>query len=164
MEAKPKTKKILILDRDNTINRDSGYTYKPEDLVLIEESVELLAYAAELRIPVVIISNQSVVNRGIASLGEVEIFNNALVKELEEKKCKIDAIIFCPHTPDEECSCRKPKIDMFLEVFRYYPEASEFCYVGDSGSDMEAAKNAGIEFFSSANKNGYLQAINWLTK
>jgi histidinol-phosphate phosphatase family protein len=164
MEPKPNTKKILILDRDNTINRDTGYTYRLKDLVLIEESVELLASAAELRIPVVIISNQSLVNRGLASLDEVEKFNDALVEKLEKKKCKIDAIIFCPHIPEEECSCRKPKIDMFLEAFRYYPEASEFCYVGDSESDMEAAKNAGIEFFSSSIKYGYTQAINWLTK
>jgi HAD superfamily hydrolase (TIGR01662 family) len=163
-QAESTPSKVLILDRDNTINVDSGYTFKLEDLQLIQDSIKLLEVATQLKIPTVIISNQSVVNRGIATLNEVMKFNDALVTALDNLNCRIDAIIFCPHVPTENCDCRKPKIRMFLEVFEYYPTASDYCYIGDSRTDMEAAENAGIKFFSSLTKDGYIHAMNWLAE
>ncbi len=154
--------KVLLLDRDNTINVDEGYTFKRESLRLIPEAIHLLSIAKKLHIPCLVISNQSVIGRGIASLEEVSRFNRKLVSELESHGCCLDAVIFCPHVAEDDCACRKPQLLMFQRAFSMYPAATDFAYIGDAESDRVAARNSGIRFFDSANLGGYIEARNWL--
>lgn len=146
--AKYTPRKILLIDRDNTLNVDSGYTHKVADLRLVKKNLAYLESATSNLVALYIVSNQSGIGRGYYSLKDVEIFNKALVDQLSCMKIRIDGIILCPHTPELDCLCRKPKLGMFLFLKFRFPTA-EFAMLGDSQSDRFFASEAKIPFFKS---------------
>ena len=160
---KASVRKVLLIDRDNTINFDNGYTFLVSQMKIIEEAINVIKLATSKSIPTVVITNQSLIAKKLATLEEVNNFNGLLVSELEKKNCKIDAIFLCPHQAQDKCRCRKPAINMFLKCFEMYPNSS-FCYLGDQESDRLAALNVGIEFFDSSSKQGYRLTEEWLKK
>ncbi len=137
--------KAIFLDRDGTINVDSGYVYKPSDLQLINGVEEALHIFQELGYLLIVITNQSGVGRGYYTLGDVHQFNSVLSRELRTKGITIAAYYICPHAPNEECTCRKPNATLINEAVTQYniDRAASYMF-GDKQSDVECGENANV--------------------
>ena len=126
--------KLVILDRDGTINEDSDdYIKSPAEWVPIPGSLEAIARLNHAGWHTVIASNQSGLARGLFDMATLNAIHARMNRELAAFGGRIDAIFFCPHMPDDGCRCRKPKPGL-LELIgeRYGVELTETYMVGDS--------------------------------
>ncbi|MSR86557.1 HAD family hydrolase [Candidatus Peribacteria bacterium] len=125
----------LLLDRDGVLIRRLGHAYTLADIVPLPGVVEGLKQLGHMKIFVV--SNQSGVGRGKTTIEEVQSCNNRLMEVLQSQGITITDIVFCPHHPDENCDCRKPKIGMWKELERRHGLTSDECVmVGDHDVDV----------------------------
>ena len=137
----------LFLDRDGVINEDPGWIASPDDLVIYPFAAEAIALANRAGFLVIVISNQSVVARGLATTDTVDEIHAKMRAELDRDGARIDAFYFCPHHPDFSgpCECRKPLtglIDRAVEEHGIDRDSSFL--VGDTTSDLLTGKNAGL--------------------
>ena len=137
-------KKAVFLDRDGTINIDTGYVGDPDKLVIIEGAREAIKLLKDKGFLVFIVTNQSGVARGYFSVEQMQLVNKKILDELAHKQVCIDGIYYCPHHPDEECSCRKPKPLIVNSIAAEFAvELKRSYFVGDKMSDVHTGKNAG---------------------
>lgn len=134
-------KKIVILDRDGVINRDSDdYIKSPEEWIPLEGSLEAIARLNHYGYRVFIFTNQSGIARGFIDEEALEQIHNKMETMLAELGGKIEKIFYCPHGPDDDCDCRKPGIGMLKQIEKHIGQAIDAAYiVGDSKKDIEAA-------------------------
>jgi D-glycero-D-manno-heptose 1,7-bisphosphate phosphatase len=137
--------KWLILDRDGVINYDSDQFIKsPEEWRPLPGSLEAIAALNTAGYRIAVISNQSGLARGLFDLDTLEAIHQKLHSQLAKQGGQIERIYFCPHGPDDHCSCRKPLPDMFMKFAEDFDAPLENIYaVGDSIRDLEAALYAG---------------------
>jgi len=138
--------KTLFLDRDGTIIVDKNYMYKIEDLEIIPEALEALKKFAQTgEYNFVFISNQSGIGRDYFTEEQYWEFQKELYRKLEAEGIVFDGSYFCPHTSEDNCSCRKPKPGMVEQARRELgiPEESASYFVGDKGDDIKCGKAAG---------------------
>jgi D-glycero-D-manno-heptose 1,7-bisphosphate phosphatase len=137
--------RFLLLDRDGILNKNSpDYVKSLDEVVFYPDALEALALLHNKRIGVILISNQSGINRGIITWDNFWAMHEGVVRRVEECGGNLLAAFYCPHRPDENCECRKPAPGMILAARRYFGFLpGETCFIGDSGSDIEAAANAG---------------------
>ncbi len=135
----------VFLDRDGVINADSpDYIKNPSEFHFLENSPEAVALLCKNGFDVILITNQSVINRKMASHNDLEAIFNKMKKGIEKAGGKIKDIFFCPHMPDQGCTCRKPRPGLILQAAEKYGiDLTNSCMVGDSVKDMECAENAG---------------------
>lgn len=110
----------LFLDRDGTINEDYGYVHDVKDLKICPDILKIIKHYSDLGYLTIVVTNQSGINRGYFKEDDYNLFNSAIENELKRYGLHIDAFYHCPHTPDENCNCRKPKtglIDAALKDF-----------------------------------------------
>jgi D-glycero-D-manno-heptose 1,7-bisphosphate phosphatase len=140
-------KKLIVLDRDGVINEDSDdYIKSPDEYIPIKGSLKAIADLNEAGYTVVVASNQSGIARGLFSMETLEAMHDKLNTLLAEQQGKIDKIYFCPHSPDENCDCRKPKPGMLHKIIKDYDVTpSDVTMIGDSMKDIEAASLVGME-------------------
>jgi len=138
----------VLLDRDGVINRNrSDYVKSWEEFEFLPRALEALRILAEHEIKVVVVTNQSAVGRGIISPEELERINARMNEEVDAHGGRIDAILCCPHSPDDRCLCRKPQPGLLREAMERLQLDPSLCYaVGDSLSDLMAARAAGLPF------------------
>lgn len=137
-------KKVVFLDRDGTLNVDIGYMRNPEELVLIEGAARSVRKLNDLGVFVVVLTNQSGVGRGYFTEAEVGRANERLLELLKKEGARADAVYFCPHHPDDGCSCRKPAIGMLKQAAAEHGlELKGAIVIGDKLTDVELAHNAG---------------------
>lgn len=140
-ECAPKVK-ALFLDRDGTINVDYGYTFELEKLEFIDGIFDLCKEAQHNGYKIIVITNQSGVERGYYTLEQMNAFNELMKKEFEKQGIEIAEVYSCPYLEHED---RKPKPGMFLKAKdRYNIDMENSISVGDKERDAEAAKNAGV--------------------
>ena len=108
-----------------------------------------------------IITNQSVVGRGLTSEYEMSKIHEKLRVELARLGCKIDGIYYCPHRPDEGCICRKPQPGLILKAARELGiDMTRSWMIGDKEIDLEAAKRAGCRgIMIPTNGEGLAEAV-----
>ncbi len=137
--------KTILLDRDGVINQDSDDFIKSVgEWLPIPGSLEAIALLHRHDYRVVVISNQSGVARGLFSLDTLSEINRHMLNEVRKKGGMIEAVFFCPHGPDDGCSCRKPATGLFRDVAsRLKIEMSGVPAVGDSLRDLQAAYEVG---------------------
>ena len=123
----------VFLDRDGTINIDTGYISDASKLSLIPGAAKAIAKLKESGFRVVVVSNQSGIGRGLITLEQLESVNNKLVELLleEDSQAQIDLILFCPHTPDAGCNCRKPLGGMVAELLKDLSDEPSSIILGD---------------------------------
>ena len=147
-------KKLLFLDRDNTLNIDKGYTYKINDLQLIEKNISAIKKKYDDYIKV-IISNQSGIGRGIFTLKKHNLFMNMLFKKLNKNNIFISRSYFCPFHKDakikkfkKQSKYRKPNTGMIQKALKELDikKSSNCLMIGDSIVDKKLAKNCKIKF------------------
>ncbi|NOT13691.1 MAG: D-glycero-beta-D-manno-heptose 1,7-bisphosphate 7-phosphatase [Methylococcaceae bacterium] len=139
--------RYVLLDRDGVINHDSDLFIKsPEEWQPIPGSLEAIALLNEHDFQVVVISNQSGLARGLFDLAVLKQIHAKMLQMVEEKGGNITAIYYCPHSPDDQCHCRKPKPGM-LETFarEHRVDLRDTVLVGDSIVDVLAAQAAGAK-------------------
>ena len=138
----------VLLDRDGVINRNRGdYVKSWDEFEFLPGSLEALRMLAEHEAKVVVVTNQSAVGRGIISPDELERIHARMNEEVEAHGGRIDAILCCPHSPDDGCHCRKPRPGLLLEAMDRFQLDPNLCYVvGDSLNDLMAARAAGLPF------------------
>ena len=138
---------LVILDRDGVINFDSeNYIKSPDEWQPIPGSLEAIARLRRANFRVVIATNQSGIGRGLFDVGTLNRIHQKMIVQVQEKGGKIDAIFFCPHTPEDNCICRKPKPGLLLEASnRLRLPLTGIPFVGDSDTDVEAALAVGAQ-------------------
>jgi D-glycero-D-manno-heptose 1,7-bisphosphate phosphatase len=139
--------KLVILDRDGTINHDSDqYIKSPEEWRPIKGSLEAIARLTQADYRVVVATNQSGLARGLFDTRTLFAIHDTLLRALAQVGGRIDAFFFCPHKAEDRCACRKPQPGMLLEVARRFNAALDDVYmVGDAQRDLEAAAAAGAK-------------------
>lgn len=133
--------KIIILDRDGVINRDSdAYIKSPEEWIPIEGSLEAIAQLSRAGYRIFIFTNQSGLARGYFDEETLGQMHQKMESILAELGGKIEKIFYCPHGPDDDCECRKPRIGMLKQIEKHVGAPINSAYVvGDSKKDIEAA-------------------------
>jgi histidinol-phosphate phosphatase family protein len=135
--------KAVFLDRDGTIARDVPYCSRPEDFELLPGAAEGIKLLNEHGFKVVIVTNQSGIARGYFTEKMLAEIHDKMITQLAEHGAHVDAIYYCPHHPDSNCDCRKPKPKMVLQAARDLDiDLSQSYVVGDSEMDVELARQA----------------------
>lgn len=135
----------VFLDRDGTLNHDTGYVTSPEQLVLFPGVPEAIARLNRLGVMVLLVTNQSAIGRGMMTIEGLESIHERLAELICPYGARIDGIFFCPHHPQEGCGCRKPKAGLIHQaVTRFALDVSQCYLVGDKRSDLEAARTASV--------------------
>ncbi len=137
-----------FLDRDGTLNRDRAGVYitTPRQLRIYAAAVPALRLMAAKGYRLVVLTNQSGVARGFMTLAGAKAINLKLAGELKRAGAGVDAVYFCPHGPDEGCSCRKPSDGLIKEAVKDFPADKRRSFVaGDKKSDLGLARRAGLK-------------------
>jgi D-glycero-D-manno-heptose 1,7-bisphosphate phosphatase len=137
--------KLVVLDRDGTINHDSDqYIKSPAEWKPIPGSLEAIARLTQADWHVVVATNQSGIERGLFDMATLNTIHAELHRAVGQAGGRIDAIFFCPHAADSNCQCRKPRPGLLLEIAARLNVALEGVpMVGDSLRDLQAAAAAG---------------------
>lgn len=132
--------KLLVLDRDGVINEDSpDYIKSPEEWQPITGSLEAIAELSRAGWTIVVASNQSAVGRGMITFEMLNRIHAKMHRAVANAGGHISAVFFCPHAPQDECDCRKPKPGLLREIARRYRmNTMQLIMVGDSKRDLEA--------------------------
>lgn len=134
--------KVLFLDRDGTINIDYGYVYKIEDFKFIDGVFEFCIEAQKKGYKIIVITNQSGIERGYYTKDDFDICNQYMIDEFFKKGIEILDVFYCPFLEHED---RKPNPGMFEKAIKKYNiDTKESFSVGDKKRDIEAAQKAGI--------------------
>jgi len=135
----------VFLDRDGVINRNRPDHVKSwNEFEFLPGALEALKRLAGLGWPVVVVTNQAAIGRGLVDPSEVEEIHRRMVDEVRLFGGRIDAVLYCPHRPDEGCECRKPKLGLLIEASRLlHLDLAASILVGDAESDLLAARAAG---------------------
>jgi D-glycero-D-manno-heptose 1,7-bisphosphate phosphatase len=137
--------KVVFLDRDGVINRDSpDYIKSWAEFEFLPGSLAAMARLTRAGYTLILITNQSAVARGLISQTRLGRLHQRLSAAVAEKGGRIEAIFYCPHHPDEDCHCRKPKSGMLEQAAaKYGLDLSEAVFVGDSVKDIHCARAGG---------------------
>lgn len=137
--------KLVILDRDGTINHDSDqYIKSPAEWKPIKGSLEAIALLTQNGYRVVVATNQSGIARGLFDMATLNSIHDAMHKAVSLAGGRIDAVFFCPHAADANCECRKPNPGMLLAIGRRMNVSLDAVpFVGDGLRDLQAAAAVG---------------------
>jgi D-glycero-D-manno-heptose 1,7-bisphosphate phosphatase len=139
--------KLIILDRDGVVNRDSDQFIKsPDEWRPIHGSLEAIARLNHAGFRVVIATNQSGIGRGLFEMATLNAIHEKMHKALALVGGRIDALFYCPHTADAQCDCRKPRTGMLKEIgVRFGVDLAGVPCIGDSLRDLAAADAVGAQ-------------------
>ena len=139
--------KLIILDRDGTINVDSDQHIKsPAEWKPIHGSLEAIARLTQADWRVVVATNQSGLARGLFGITSLHAIHDTMHRAVAHAGGRIDAVFFCPHAADDECDCRKPKPGMLHAIAeRMNVDLADVPMVGDALRDVQAAAAAGAK-------------------
>jgi D-glycero-D-manno-heptose 1,7-bisphosphate phosphatase len=141
--------KFIILDRDGTINQDrDDFVKSVDEWVPLPGALEAIARLNHAGWHAVVASNQSGLGRGLFDVATLNAMHSKMHKLLAAQGGKIDAVFYCPHTPDETCTCRKPMPGLFEQIMERYgldmATAQQAVHaVGDSLRDLQAGAAVG---------------------
>jgi D-glycero-D-manno-heptose 1,7-bisphosphate phosphatase len=144
-----------FLDRDGVLNVDHGYTYRTEDLRLIDDAAAAVRRLNEAGFLTLVVSNQAGIARGYYTEDDARSFNQALRRRMMAAGARLDAVYFCPHHPEgvvprytTSCACRKPKPGLLRMAAHDWPIAARSSFlIGNAATDIEAARAFGVPGF-----------------
>ena len=137
--------KLVILDRDGTINEDrDDFVKSPEEWVPLPGALEAIARLNHAGWHTVMATNQSGLGRGLFDMAMLNAMHVRMNQMLAKQGGRIDAVFFCPHVPEDQCDCRKPLPGLMLQIGeRFGVNLKEVPLVGDSLRDLQAGAAAG---------------------
>ncbi len=137
---------VVFLDRDGTIIEDTHFINDPKAVRLIPGAAKAIAALNNRKIPVIVVTNQSGIARGLITQAQYDAARSAFEEMLGAEGARIDRSYFCPHHPDVSgpCECRKPASKMFRDAFSDLGVSAEnAAYIGDRWRDVAASKELG---------------------
>ena len=139
--------KVVVLDRDGVINEDSDNFIKSADeWVPLKGSLEAISRLKKAGFIVAVATNQSGLARKLFDQGALQAMHDKMDSLLSQRGASVDSIEFCPHGPNDNCVCRKPKPGMLLKICKQFDiKPSETVFVGDTFTDVQAARMAGCQ-------------------
>jgi D-glycero-D-manno-heptose 1,7-bisphosphate phosphatase len=148
--------KLVVLDRDGTINVDSDeYIKSPDEWRPIPGSIEAMARLSRAGWTVTVATNQSGLARGFFDRATLDAMHAKLRALVEAAGGRVDYIAICPHHPDDECDCRKPKPGLLDEILaKFGATPRETLVIGDSAKDVEMARARGARAMLVRTGNG----------
>ncbi len=148
--------KAIFLDRDGVINKKrNDYVKSIKELEIFPDSGKLILKLKKMGYLVIVITNQSAINRGIITNEELEKIHLQI-----KKQCNIDRFYFCPHRPDENCNCRKPKPGLLINAINEFSiDTSNSWMIGDCLTDVQAGKKVGCKTILLKDKVSLAEAV-----
>ena len=139
--------KLVILGRDGILNEyREGHVTAPEEWHPVPGALEAVARINHAGWHTVVATNQSGIGRGMIDMSAINAVHAHMHQMLQTQGGRIDAVFFCPHTPEADCDCRKPKPGLLLDIGRRYGiDLRHVPMVGDTARDLIAAQAAGCE-------------------
>lgn len=136
--------RAVFLDRDGTMAKDVHYCRRPEDFELFPYTAKALRLLNEHGFKVIVITNQSGIARGYFTEETLARIHQKMIDEVAKEGGFIDAICYCPHHPDDNCDCRKPKPKLLLQASNEHNIDLEHSFVvGDLQMDIDLGKAGG---------------------
>lgn len=138
-------RRAVFLDRDGTINENRpDHVKRLDEFVFLPGALDAIRLLATTPLALIVISNQSVINRGFAPARVIAAINQHMLDAVNAGGGRLDGIYICPHRPDEHCACRKPRPGLLEQAQRAHNLDLAGSYmVGDAATDVELALNAG---------------------
>lgn len=137
ISSPPAAKRAIILDRDGTIIVDRGYLDDPGLLQFLPGAAEALRELCERGHSIVVVTNQSGVGRGRLTLERMHAINDRFLQMVKAAGARVDGLYSCPHKPQDECECRKPKTKLLREAAAALGfEPANSVVIGDKSSDI----------------------------
>ena len=139
--------KLIILDRDGTINEDrDDYVKSPDEWVPIPGALEAIARLNHAGWHTVVATNQSGLGRGTFDMSTLNAMHTKMNQMLAKQGGRIDAVFFCPHAPSDACRCRKPMPGLFEQIGeRFGVNLADVPVVGDTLRDLQAGVAVGCQ-------------------
>ena len=134
------------MDRDGTITKEKNYISDPKKVELLPTSAEAIKLLNSKEFKVLVVTNQSGVERGYFSLETLHKVNKKILGLLKPEGAHIDKIYFCPHRPEDNCECRKPNPGMLNQAKKEFNVDLKHSYIiGDRPEDIELGRRAGLK-------------------
>jgi D-glycero-D-manno-heptose 1,7-bisphosphate phosphatase len=138
--------KAVFLDRDGVINIEKDYLFRIEDFKFIDGVFNSLKYLQDKGYLLFIVTNQSGIGRGYYTLNDFNKLTSWMLKEFKKNDIIISQVEFCPHIPQDNCLCRKPKTLMIDNILKNFDiNLNNSWLIGDKKSDIQCAINSGIK-------------------
>lgn len=137
-----KTMKLIILDRDGVINYESEHFIKsPSEWEPISGSLEAIAALKKAGYAITVATNQSGIARGLYTHAVLAKIHEKMAACLKRYGGSVDKIFYCPHSSEDNCSCRKPNVGLLKQISEYYNiNLKHVPFIGDSLRDIQAAQ------------------------
>jgi D,D-heptose 1,7-bisphosphate phosphatase len=158
--------KAVFLDRDGVINQErKDYVKNLNEFIIFEGVSEAIKILKKHNFLVIIITNQSAINRKMLSIEMLNKIHQYLKNFLNENNTFVDGIYHCPHMPEDNCLCRKPKPGLLLQAMNDFDiDLKQSWMIGNSISDVNTAKAAGCNWILLKNDQTLLQVVRELVK
>lgn len=139
--------KLIILDRDGTINHDSdAYIKSASEWWPIDGALEAIAQLNRAGYRVAVATNQAAIGRGLFSVETLDSIHAKMHAMAKVAGATIDSVFYCPHKPEDKCNCRKPQPGLLYQISEHYGvNLNAVPMVGDTLRDMQAADSAGCQ-------------------
>lgn len=157
--------RAVFLDRDGVINRRivGGYVTDWSEFHFLQGALEGIARLAAHDASIIVVSNQAGVGKGLLSVNALAEITDGFVSAIQRSGGRIDAVYYCPHTPADDCACRKPKPGLLIEAQRDWGiDLGKSVLLGDSATDAEAGRAAGCEVMLAPDESSLQRAWRWL--
>jgi D-glycero-D-manno-heptose 1,7-bisphosphate phosphatase len=142
--ARMTRRRFVLLDRDGTVIRERHYLSRPSEVELLPGVASGLRYLRKLGLGLVVVTNQSGVARGFFDPEQLDRIHQCLGRLLAAEQIHLDGIYYCPHTPEDNCLCRKPRpqlVELAAAEHGFDPRLS--FVVGDKPCDVQLGRNVG---------------------
>lgn len=153
--------RAIFLDRDGVICRNrSDHVKSWNEFRFLPDAKNSLAALSRLDLPIIVITNQAIVGRGMVPASVVDDIHRRMVSEAEAYGGRIDRVLYCPHRPEDHCTCRKPEAGMLLQVADEMDiDLAQSYLVGDAATDLLAGQSVGCQLFLVLTGRGLPQLV-----
>ncbi len=135
----------VFLDRDGVLNRNRNDHVKAwDEFHFIPGALSAMRLLATIGMPIVVVTNQAIINQGKVPRSTVEFIHARMTSRIQRTGGRVDRILYCPHTSEEHCGCRKPQPGLLmLAAHELNIDLARSVFVGDALTDIEAGQRAG---------------------
>jgi histidinol-phosphate phosphatase family protein len=139
-------KKFVFFDRDGTLIEHVHHLVDHKLVVLKPDLIESLSKLSERGFYLGMVTNQSVISRGMATIEDVQKINHVIENQLQEAGVSFELILICPHMKEDVCECRKPKTGLLNDLIQEKSiDFGNSFMVGDQSSDIQFGTNLGVK-------------------
>jgi histidinol-phosphate phosphatase family protein len=158
--------KVVFLDRDGVLNKNKDdYVKHISELEIFPFISESIKKLQSVGFKIIVITNQSAINRGLITEKHLNEIHEKIQSFLIQHNAKIDYFYYCPHTPTENCSCRKPKSGLLLKAIDDFSiDVNNSWFIGDRDSDIQAGQSVGCKTLKIQNNFNLEKAVNLILK